>query len=223
MSPDGPDVIAYASMLSLSHYDIKVLAVKDPYSLHKVVFGLFDDVRSESEKRKSTSSGILYADKGGDFKSRKILILSDRKPHQTPQFGKVETKYVSTAFLTCDRYAFEVTLNPGRRCQQTGKIIPVIGKENIQLWFSKRAPISWGFDIAPETLQIERSTVQSFEKSGHRITHSSATLKGDLVVTDRKRFSESFLKGVGRGRAFGFGLLQIVPESPQVRNPVRSL
>ena len=39
----------------------------------------------------------------------------------------------------------------------------------------------------------------------------SATLKGELRVTDLDYFRQSFLQGIGRGRAFGFGLLQIVP------------
>ena len=38
-----------------------------------------------------------------------------------------------------------------------------------------------------------------------------ATLKGELTVIDKDRFTQSFIHGVGRGRAFGFGLLQIVP------------
>jgi len=205
------DVLVYASVLHLSRSDIKILSIKDSYALHKIVFGLFEDVRSESEKKRSVSSGIVYADKGGDFQTRKILILSNRKPHQTPQFGKVETKPIFSEFLSFDRYAFEVTLNPGKRDIETEKILPIVGRENIRKWFLARAPKSWGFSVRPETLEIERTDVQTFEKSGQTVTHGSATLKGELAVIDRARFSASFVKGIGRGRAFGFGLLQIVP------------
>lgn len=205
------DIVAYASVLRLGRADIKILSIKDAYSLHKVVYGLFEDVRSDEEKQASNSSGIVYADKGGDFNTRQILMLSDRKPHQTPQFGEVQTKPIHAGFLAHERYAFETTLNPGKRDKQTGKIVPIRGREAIELWFKTRAPESWGFSVNPEKLEIGQMSVQTFEKSGQTITHGSASLKGELIVTNRENFIQSFKQGIGRGRAFGFGLLQIVP------------
>lgn len=204
-------IVAYASVLRLSRADIQILKIKDAYALHKVVYGLFEDVRTDVEKQTSMPSGIVYADKGGDFNTRQILMLSDRKPHQTPQFGEVETRSIQTGFLAHERYAFEVTLNPGKRDKQTGKIVPVRGREAIEQWFKARAPESWGFSVNPENLQIGQISVQTFEKAGKTITHGSAALKGELAVIDRDRFIQSFTLGIGRGRAFGFGLLQIVP------------
>lgn len=212
MSEQSPDsILVYASVLDLSRTDVKVLNIKDAYSLHKVVYGLFDDVRSFEEKQNSTPSGIVYADKGGDFNSRRILMLSNRKPHQTPQFGAVQTKPVHTAFLSHQSYAFEVTLNPGRRDIHTDKVVPIRRREEIEQWFTERAPESWGFSVNQTNLQTENLSVQSFEKGGKMVTHGSATLKGTLTVVDLERFTHSFTQGIGRGRAFGFGLLQIQP------------
>lgn len=116
-------------------------------------------------------------------------------------------------FLSHALYAFEVTLNPSKRDKQTGKVVAIRGREEIEAWFKARAQKSWGFSVNPESLQIGQMSVQMFEKSGETITHGSATLKGELTVTDRKQFNLSFIQGIGRGRAFGFGLLQIVPLS----------
>lgn len=205
------DILAYASVLRLSRADIKTLNIKDAYALHKVVYGLFEDVRSDAEKQTSISSGITYADKGGDFNTRKILMLSNRKPHQTPQFGVVQTKPIHASFLAHERYAFEIILNPSKRDKQTGKVVPIRGREGIEQWIKARAPASWGFSVNPENLQTGQLSVQTFEKAGKTITHGSATLKGELAVIDRDRFIQSFTQGIGRGRTFGFGLLQIVP------------
>jgi len=205
------DILAYASVLRLSRADQNTLKIKDAYGLHKVVYGLFDDIRSDAEKQGSPPSGIVYADKGGDFNTRQVLMLSNREPHQTPQFGKVQTTPIQSRFLAHERYVFEVIVNPGKRDNQTGKIVPIRGREAIAQWFLERALQSWGFRVHPDNLQTDKISVQVFEKSGKTITHGSATLKGELAVIDRDRFRHSFTQGIGRGRAFGFGLLQIVP------------
>ncbi len=207
------DILAYASVLRLSRADMNILKIKDAYASHRVVYGLFEDTRTDAEKQASVPSGIVYADKGGDFKTRQILMLSNRKPHQTPQFGTVETRTVTAGFLDHTRYAFEVTLNPGKRDKQTGKIVPMRSREEVARWFLERSAQSWGFSANPDNLQTDKVGVQTFEKSGKTITHGYATLKGELEVTDPERFRQSFLQGIGRGRAFGFGLLQIVPLS----------
>ncbi len=205
------DILAYASVLVLSRKDVKILNIKDAYSLHKTVYGLFEDVRSQVEKNNSTPSGIVYADKGGDFNTRRILMLSNRKPHQTPQFGEVQTKPIHANFLSHQSYAFEITLNPGKRDKRTGKVVPIRGREAIEQWFKDRAPESWGFSVNPTNLQIKNLSVQTFEKGGQVVTHGSAVLIGTLTVVDRERFVQSFTQGIGRGRAFGFGFLQIQP------------
>ncbi len=201
-----------ASVLRLSRSDCKALRVTDPYSIHRVVYSLFEDTRSEDEKRASKPSGILYADKGGDFKQRQILLLSDREPMQ-PEYGELVSKAIPDGFLDHQRYGFEVTVNPTRRDGASRKLVPVKGREAVAEWFAERAENSWGFEVNPEYLQIQRLGVQQFKKGDQTLTHGSATLKGELRVIDRERFIRSFRQGIGRGRAFGFGLLQIVPLS----------
>lgn len=201
----------YASILRLSRNDIKAQRITDPYSLHRVVYDLFPDTRSAAEKETSLPSGILYADKGGDYKQRLILILSDRRPRADLEFGQIESKEVPPWFLENSRYGFEVVLNPTRRNNQSGKIVPLRNSLDIKAWFIERAPISWGFGVQPESLEVSAIGVQKFTKKGQDVTLGSATLKGELNVLDRDRFIQSFSQGIGRGRAFGFGLLQIIP------------
>lgn len=205
------DVLAYASVLRLNRSDIKTLKITDAYSLHKQVYGLFDDVRSDSDKANSESSGILWVDKGGDFQTRQILMLSTRRPHQTPQFGEVESRVIKPDFVQHKRYGFEITLNPSKRNKQSGKIEAIRNRDEIALWAIERAHKSWGFEIHPDHLQVQINPVLQFNKNGKTVTHNSAHLKGELKVTDRTQFMQSFLNGIGRGKAFGFGLLQIVP------------
>ena len=203
-----------ASVLHLDRRASKALRITDPYSLHRVVYSLYEDVRTVEEKNASQTSGILYADQGGDFHSRQILLLADRMPAECidGQYGHVQSKPITDSFLEHDRYRFKVILNPTRRDNASGKLLPVKGREAIGDWFCQRALQSWGFRVSPEHLQVGRVDVLCFKgKQQHPITVAQAHIQGQLKVTDRAQFHNSFVRGIGRARTFGCGLLQIVP------------
>ncbi len=198
-----------ASALHLSRANVKALKITDAYSLHRVVYDLFDDVRSPEDKQKSIPSGILYADKGGDFDGRKILILSNRQPN-IPEHGELSIKKIADSFLDYENYRFEVVMNPTKRENQSRKIIALRKREDIADWFITKA-LQWGFEVSPEHLEVREIEVKHFEKGGQTVTQGQAKLIGRLTVTDKIKFVQSFQNGVGRGRAFGCGLLQVVP------------
>ena len=198
-----------ASALHLSRADVKALGIKDTYSLHIAVYSLFDDIRTEDEKQKSISSGILYADKGGDIRGRKILMLSNRQPN-IPEHGELSIKKIADSFLDYENYRFEVVMNPTKRENLSRKIIALRTREEIAAWFIEKSP-QWGFTVSPEHLQVGEIEVKRFEKNGHPVTQGQAKLTGRLTVCDKEKFVQSFQTGIGRGKAFGCGLLQIVP------------
>lgn len=210
-----------ASVLHLDRKAIQALKITSPYSLHRVVYSLFEDVRSEQEKQTSTSSGILYADQGGDYKSRKILLLSNRPPQEKVdgQYGEVQSKAISDSFLNHTHYRFKVIVNPTKRDSASRKLVPIRGREAVHDWFAERAKTSWGFEVLPDQLQVDSINVLQFKDKNQRdITMAQAQVQGTLKVTDQQQFINSFSQGIGRGRAFGCGLLQLVPllENPFV-------
>ncbi len=201
----------YASVLRLDRAAVKALRITDLYSLHRVVYSLFEDIRAEPEKHSSQSSGIQWVDKGGDHQARKILILSNREP-KPREYGQLETKTLPDLFLDHQRYRFTITLCPTRRDNQSRKLVPVKGRDSIADWFCERAPISWGFAVEREHLQVDDVRVQRFKgKLGASVTLQQASVNGVLAVNDRPLFQKSFRHGIGRGRSFGCGLMQIVP------------
>jgi CRISPR system Cascade subunit CasE len=194
-----------ASVYRLSRSDIAKLKVTDDYSLHRIVYSLFPEECGGDAHR-----DFLYADKGGDFRERTILILS-RRPPREPEAGSIESREVPSSFLSYDRYAFEVVMNPTRRDARTTKTVAVRGMDELKAWFMGRAA-GWGFALDEDRLSISRLSIQQFEHKGDgSVVHSSACYSGILEVCDRELFAESFEKGIGRCRGFGFGLLQIRP------------
>ncbi len=203
-----------ASVLHLDRRAVKKLRITDPYSLHRVVYSLYEDVRDTKQKSASTSSGILYADHGADISGRRILLLSDRAPADKAdgQYGYVQSKSIPPNFLEYDQYRFKVIVNPTRRDHKSRKLVPVKGRNDIRQWFSDRASSSWGFKVHQDSLQVDQIEVLKFkDKNSNNVTIAQAHVQGVLQPIDRDKFRDSFSKGVGRARAFGCGMLQIVP------------
>lgn len=204
----------FASVLHLNRADVKALKITDPYSLHRVVYSLYEDIRSTKEKKASQPSGLLYADQGGDVNGRRILLLANREPmaRVDGKYGEVQSKAIPDDFLEYDRYTFKVVINPTRRDGSSRKIMPIKGREAIAAWFANRAVKNWGFDVISESLQVNQVNVKNFIAQGaHKVTLAQANLQGVLKVNDIEKFTNSFHQGIGRSRAFGCGLLQIVP------------
>ena len=203
-----------ASVLQLDRKAVKALRITDLYSLHRIVYSLYEDRRDAGQKIASQSSGILYADQGGDFHTRRILMLADRSPATSidGQYGQVQSKPIPDEFLHHAHYHFKVVVNPTRRDNASRKLIPVKGRESIAAWFARRASQSWGFCVSSEHLQVDKVEVLSFnDKQQHPVTICQAHLRGQLSVNDQTQFHHSFTHGIGRAHSFGCGLLQIVP------------
>ena len=186
--------------------DRRALRWTDSYSLHRIVYDLFEDVRGDDRQ---SGSGILFADKGVRQGVSQVIILSDRPP-RSPRLGALETRPLPEGFLQASVYRFEVVVNPVRRESRSGRIRPVRGREAIAAWFCAHGP-GWGFDVHAASLQVTDTQVDRFAKGGGTATIARATLTGSLRVRDRAAFVRAVCQGIGRARAFGCGLLQIVP------------
>lgn len=199
-----------ASHLLLSRKDVTELRMNDGYGVHRVVYSLFENLRQGSLE-KSESAGFLYADTGYVDQRRRILLLSNRPPIQrvSDRYGLVESKAIDPSFLTHERYRFKVVANPVIN-RSTGRD-PIRKSQDIQRWFIEKAS-RWGFSVNDETLEATVPNIEYIQtSSGHRLVISRSTITGVLSVSDRETFASSFASGIGRGRAFGCGLLQIKP------------
>ncbi len=178
---------------------MKRYGIRDPYGIHKTVYSLFP----------GTQRTFLYYDQGGDRYVRRVLILSQDSP-DVPEYGTLESKRVSDGFLEFYRYAFQVRVNPVISRSVTGKREAITERKQMLAWFLEKAP-SWGFKVDGETLELFQTGVQSFEKGSGKVIHNAAEFRGVLSVTDGSTFRKSFSSGIGKAKAFGFGLLQIRP------------
>lgn len=105
-----------------------------------------------------------------------------------------------------------------------GKDVPV-PTDDLGKWLERRAEPAWsapknsnGKQLPPGFSLIEIQDIQDGyvyvskhmeEGSGRRLR--SARYKGILEVTDPDNFRKTLFRGIGPGKAFGFGLLSIAP------------
>lgn len=115
------------------------------------------------------------------------------------------------------KWNFRLTANPvfaqkSEKQGERGKVIPYASVLKRTEWLEKKA-LSNGFSINPEEVRIVHSDWIRFRKEGTSspVTIKSATYEGVLTVTDPDLFRKALVDGIGRGKAYGLGLLTVVP------------
>ncbi|ATG50694.1 type I-E CRISPR-associated protein Cas6/Cse3/CasE [Brachybacterium vulturis] len=123
--------------------------------------------------------------------------------------------------------AFRLTANPVRSLPadgaKRGRVVPHVTPEQQTRWLVEKAP-RHGFEIrtcADENgderpdLLVDRRSDMSFDhrdphgESRGRVTLRTARFEGTLRVTDADLFRETLARGLGRGKAYGCGLVTL--------------
>lgn len=193
----------YLTKLSLDAAALRKENIRDDYSIHRLVYSLFP---LEQER-----SRFLYADKGSVRGGRLLLVLSEKEPN-VPEYVTSATTIISENFFRFSDYRFEIDLNPVKKEKESGKRRAVTGQLDLLNWFVAHSE-KWGFQAEARSLEVSIKPVRQFSKDGTVCTFNHAFFRGRLHVTDQEKFRESFFAGLGHGKAFGFGLLQLLPIS----------
>lgn len=107
--------------------------------------------------------------------------------------------------------------------RRRGKRVPLRNEASREAWLRRKAEAG-GFVVRElrstredeagsgslDALQVERGIVRGKRAEG-LVTLEGVVFEGALRVSDPGRFREAMLDGIGRGRAYGFGLLSVVP------------
>lgn len=159
-----------------------------------------------------------------------LLLLSRERPDLSEaarQFGtgkSWETKNYNP-FLDGIRdgeiLRFRLTANPtvsrssprnadGEKAR--GSVYAHITAEHQRLWLLQKAERR-GFRLKEDSFDVTESRWRTFRKGTERkqrVTLLSVTYEGTLKVTDTDAFREALTEGIGRGKAYGMGLLTVM-------------
>lgn len=174
--------------------------ITDPYSIHRMVYSFFPEKSPER---------FLYADQGLSGNRREILILSGSVP-ELPEDVPGCSRKIGDQFFSHSSFRFEILLNPVKTTPRSNKREPVKGQLPLLTYFTDRMK-KWGFECDLETLEVVILPSMNFTKKGHSCRMHKVKYRGVLTVTDQDTFRKCFESGIGHGKAFGFGLLQLIP------------
>lgn len=121
---------------------------------------------------------------------------------------------------------FRLTANPVRAISQPGRkqprMVPHITVEQQRKWLTDRAE-GLGFEIVKTVSadSMDSEGTENFDivsrdwpilRRGHRTLRlSRVTYEGLLRVNDLDQFKQTLMNGVGREKAFGMGLMTVIP------------
>ena len=154
---------------------------------------------------------------------RYLLLVSEEKPdmglfEKYGVAGSAQTKSYDKfldAITEGRLYRFRETLNPVKALSQgvgkRGKVVPEITAEQ-QLQFLESRARGLGFELLRNEYQIVERGWEPFIKQGQKtIRLNKATYEGLLKVTNKGVFYRTLTEGIGKKKAYGFGLMTVIP------------
>ena len=115
-----------------------------------------------------------------------------------------------------DRCRFRLAANPTRSCKSDGEdsrgtVRAHTTPEHQAAWLVRKCDVC-GFSLAPEEFSSVSSRWLRFRKGGRTGQTASmleAVFEGILTITDAEAFRRTLTEGIGRGKAFGMGLMTV--------------
>nr|WP_328585549.1 type I-E CRISPR-associated protein Cas6/Cse3/CasE [Secundilactobacillus collinoides] len=122
---------------------------------------------------------------------------------------------------------FRLTANPSYAVSHTGekrgRVYPHVTVEQQRKWLIQRADKA-GFKLVSQELSdatdqddlafdiVNREHPVLHRKSGRGVRLSRVTFEGLLQIQDLTVFKQTLINGLGREKAFGMGLMTVIPE-----------
>ena len=133
-----------------------------------------------------------------------LLVQSPTIPQPVIPGVALETKPVQIA-LSKRRYSFKVRANPTKN-DEAGKRIGIVEKDEREAWLRK---VFYGNGMEVEEVSSLSEGVRKLERNGRSISVYSCMFFGTVSVNDPVMAEGLLANGVGKCKAFGFGLISL--------------
>ena len=194
-----------------------LLALSSPAIFHGAIELLFENKQERNLWRIDTLDNNTY-----------LLLLSAAKPDMTPfinQFGVEREEAITKSYESLTNrvkedsiWRFRLVANPTHTIKTEkgrGKVVAHITDAHQLQWMKSKAS-SNGFEIVDDICYVLSSEWKVFYKNGynmkssyHKVRMLQVTYEGVLKIVDSEAMNYALIHGIGRGKAYGSGLLTI--------------
>lgn len=115
------------------------------------------------------------------------------------------------------RYRFRLVANPvvsikrDPKSKKRGRVVPHVTVEQQRNYLIERSEKN-GFHLSNDEFTIVERKFEPLNKKGHKtIRLSKVSYEGVLTITDVLKFKHLLINGLGRKKAYGFGMMTVIP------------
>jgi CRISPR system Cascade subunit CasE len=202
--------MSYLTQAFLDYETAARMRLADAYDWHQLVWRAFP---GRDGRDRDYLTRLERRERERRFR---LLIVSPRPPIRPDGWpGEADawqTREIGPAFLSHRRYRFRLRANPTRRDAASRKRVPLLADEELRAWLDRKGGQA-GFAVDRESLRVAGRGREWFriEAPGRSGVHHAVEFEGALTVVDPAAFRLAFERGIGSAKAFGFGMLALVP------------
>lgn len=189
----------YISLFKITPDEVKAVNLGDRYRVHQFLFQKYFAYSMQRE--------FLFKIKTFDKKDG-LSVFVTSKDAPTPGSHLVKATQVPEAYLAYKKYKVHMHVNP--TVKSKGKLHGITDHKLIEEWFTRKG-VEGGFAVTPGTFVIQSAHNTKFFKAGVPCTLVNVTITALIDILDTVKFTSTMEAGIGRGRAFGFGLIEASP------------
>ena len=211
--------------------------LSDVYQMHRTVMSAFPDVQERQEARAGLA--VLYRLETGEGTGGTVLLVQSGVlpdwTHLAPDYlsgsggevGNPATRDMTLALAALHEgqvLRFRLRANPTRKIEtksdpdgrrQNGRRVDLRTETQQLEWLSRRAEQA-GFGLLPvhpgsDVPAVRVGAGDKLLGKGRQLTLASVLFDGLLEITDPDRLRCAVADGIGPGKAFGCGLMSLVP------------
>lgn len=205
----------YLSRIEIDRYNRNTMkALNSPSIFHGAIESSFAGERKRNLWRIDQLNEQLY-----------VMILSETEPDFSSfcaQFSRSDSSWETKSYnglldriKNGDKWRFRITANPtksvpDRKDGNRGKVYAHITKDHQKKWIMDRSEKN-GFLLTDDSYDVvQEKWFRFYKRESRTISLLAVTYEGILEVTDTELFRNALISGIGRGKAYGMGLITVM-------------
>lgn len=205
----------FISQVVIKDRKIMSRSYSDANFLHQFVMSLFEDGLGEAPREKNNilwhrmSSAvhphlvvIVQSELLPSIENIKSAIVREAVTVQTKEVDELYKRLVVPEGII----SYKVRINPVAKQARSSSRRPITDLDKIEEWWANRLR-AMGATAIDNATQVTRESVTNAVRNGKSVPLNTVTVVGLAQIEDAEKVLQNVKNGVGKEKAFGFGLV----------------